>query len=67
MTGQIYVEKLTPTLVTKPCPIIFVAGAGQTGTNFLHTPDGREGWAYYFLSRGYVVYLTDQPERGRSP
>ena len=67
MTGQIYVEKLTPALVTKPYPIIFIAGAGQTGTNFLHTPDNREGWARYFLSRGYVVYLTDQPERGRSP
>ena len=67
MVGQIYVEKLTPALVTKPYPIIFIAGAGQTGTNFLHTPDGREGWAHYFLSRGYVVYLTDQPERGRSP
>jgi len=67
MVGQIYVEKLTPALVTKPCPIIFIAGAGQTGTNFLHTPDNREGWAHYFLSRGYVVYLTDQPERGRSP
>jgi pimeloyl-ACP methyl ester carboxylesterase len=67
MTGQIYVEKLTPALITKPHPIIFIAGAGQTGTNFLHTPDGREGWAHYFLSRGYVVYLTDQPQRGRSP
>jgi pimeloyl-ACP methyl ester carboxylesterase len=67
MTGQIYVEKLTPALVTMSYPIIFIAGAGQTGTNFLHTPDGREGWAHYFLSRGYVVYLTDQPERGRSP
>ena len=66
MTGQIYVEKLTPAHVTKPVPIIFIAGAGQTGTNFLHTPDGREGWAHYFLSQGYVVYLSDQPERGRS-
>jgi pimeloyl-ACP methyl ester carboxylesterase len=65
--GQIYVEKLTPPIVTKPYPVIFIAGSGQTGTNFLHTPDGREGWAHYFLSQGYVVYLSDQPERGRSP
>lgn len=34
--------------------------------NWLNTPDGREGWASYFLRQGYVVYLTDQPERGRS-
>ena len=35
--------------------------------NFLNTPDGREGLASYFLRHGYVVYLTDQPQRGRSP
>jgi pimeloyl-ACP methyl ester carboxylesterase len=31
------------------------------------TPDGRSGWADYFLKQGYVVYLVDQPARGRSP
>ena len=35
--------------------------------NWLNTPDGREGWASYFLRHGYVVYLTDQAQRGRSP
>jgi hypothetical protein len=35
--------------------------------NWLNTPDGREGWASYFLSQGYTLYLTDQPQRGRSP
>ncbi|KAI4160085.1 MAG: hypothetical protein LQ342_006036 [Letrouitia transgressa] len=35
--------------------------------NYLSTPDRREGWADYFLKRGYVVYLTDPPQRGRSP
>lgn len=67
MVGQIYVEKLTPPIITRPHGIIFIAGAGQTGTNFLTTPDGRQGWASYFLEHGYTVYLTDQPERGRSP
>ncbi|OCL14803.1 alpha/beta-hydrolase [Glonium stellatum] len=67
MVGQIYVEKLTPRAVTKPYGIVFIAGSGQTGTNFLTTPDGRQGWASYFLNHGYIVYLTDQPERGRSP
>ena len=28
---------------------------GMTGTNFLNTPDGRLGWADYFLSQGYKV------------
>ena len=35
--------------------------------NWLNTPDNHEGWASYFLRQGYIVYLTDQPQRGRSP
>lgn len=68
MVGQIYVEKLSPNPVpaSAPLPIIFIAGAAQTGTNFLDTPDGRPGWASYFISRGHTVYLSDQPARGRS-
>ena len=30
------------------------------------TPDGRRGWADYFLTSGYAVYVVDQPGRGRS-
>lgn len=66
-------EKLSPPApqppslhTTPPLPIIFIAGAAQTGTNFLATPDGRPGWAAYFLSKGHAVYLSDQPSRGRS-
>ncbi|KAL8828583.1 MAG: hypothetical protein Q9170_006543 [Blastenia crenularia] len=39
----------------------------STLENFLNTPDGREGWASYFLRKGYTIYLTDPPQRGRSP
>lgn len=68
MIGQIYVEKLSPDPAPEnpPLPIIFIAGAAQTGTNFLDTPDGRPGWASYFISKGHTVYLSDQPARGRS-
>ncbi|KAG8158150.1 hypothetical protein KVR01_011911 [Diaporthe batatas] len=66
MVGQIYVERLTPPNVLHEHPLVFIHGAGQTATNWLNTPDGREGWASFFLRQGYVVYLTDQPERGRS-
>jgi hypothetical protein len=68
MTGQLYVEKLSPHPAPSnaPLPIIFIAGAAQTGTNFLDTPDGRPGWASYFVSKGHTVYLSDQPARGRS-
>ncbi|KAJ6627418.1 Alpha/Beta hydrolase protein [Mycena sp. CBHHK59/15] len=65
--GQIYVEHLTPAVVTQPLPILFIHGQGMTGTNFLNTPDGRLGWADHFLSKGYELYIMDQPSRGRSP
>ena len=34
--------------------------------NWLNTPDGRQGWASWFLQQGYAVYLVDEPQRGRS-
>jgi pimeloyl-ACP methyl ester carboxylesterase len=43
-----------------------IHGGSQTGTNFTGTPDGREGWAQFFLRRGYAVYVVDQVARGRA-
>ncbi|CAN9241589.1 unnamed protein product [Alternaria alternata] len=67
MVNQIYVEKLIPPKPTQEHPLVFMHGTGQTATNFLDTPDGRTGWASFFLSYGYTIYLSDQPSRGRSP
>lgn len=67
MAGQMYVEALRPKVVSRKYPLVFFHGAGQTATNWMGTPDGRAGWADYFLTQGYVVYLVDQPARGRSP
>jgi len=67
MAGQMYVEALRGERVTQKYPLVFFHGAGQTATNWMGTPDGRAGWADYFLEQGYVVYLVDQPARGRSP
>src|SRR5262245_5100495 len=64
--GQIYAEYQIPRVQTHPYPIVMVHGAIQTGTNFTGTPDGREGWAQYFLRQGYAVYVVDQPGRARS-
>jgi pimeloyl-ACP methyl ester carboxylesterase len=66
MAGQMYVEVLRPARVTRKYPLVFFHGASQTATNWLGTPDGRPGWADYFLAQGYLVYLVDQPARGRS-
>jgi pimeloyl-ACP methyl ester carboxylesterase len=67
MQGQMYVEYYLPERRTQPYPIVMIHGAAQTGTNFTGTPDGRKGWAQYFVEQGYVVYVVDQPGRGRSP
>lgn len=54
--GQIYVEHLTPaTGALRKYPLVFIHGAGMTGTNFLNTPDDRPGWADYFMGQGYEV------------
>jgi pimeloyl-ACP methyl ester carboxylesterase len=66
MTGQIYAEFQIPAHLTHPYPIVLVHGGNQTGTNFTGTPDGREGWAQFFLREGYAVYVVDQAGRGRS-
>ena len=66
MTGQIYAEYQIPVHRTHRYPIVMIHGGAQTGTNFSGTPDGREGWAQFFLRHGYAVYVVDQAGRGRS-
>jgi len=66
MTGQMFVQYQVPHERRHPYPVVMWHGGGQTGTNFLGTPDGRKGWAEYFLEQGYAVYVVDQPGRARS-
>ena len=64
--GQMYAEFWIPQTLRCPYPVMMIHGNWQTGTNFTGTPDGREGWAQYFLRHGYAVYVVDQVARGRS-
>ncbi len=66
MQGQMYVEVLTPEVPRHLYPLIFMHGTGQTGANWLTTPDGRPGWCDWFVAQGWRVILVDQPTRGRS-
>lgn len=66
MTGQMFVQYQIPQDRRHPYPVVMIHGGGQTGTNFLSTPDGRQGWAEYFLRAGYAVYVVDQAGRARS-
>jgi pimeloyl-ACP methyl ester carboxylesterase len=66
MEGQVYVEVLAPKDVKRPYPLVLIHGAAQTNTNWMGTPDGRKGWAEFFVEQGYIVYMMEQPMRGRS-
>lgn len=66
MQGQMFVEALIPARVTHPYPLVLVHGLAQTATNWMTTPDGRQGWAEWFAGQGWAVYMVDQPARGRS-
>ena len=66
MTGQMFVQFQIPQQRKHRYPVVMWHGGGQTGTNFLGTPDGRPGWADDFLRAGYAVYVVDQPARARS-
>jgi pimeloyl-ACP methyl ester carboxylesterase len=67
IAGQMYVDVRIPAKQTHPYPIVMVHGGTRSATTYLGTPDGREGWAQYFVRQGYAVYVVDQPGgRGRS-
>jgi pimeloyl-ACP methyl ester carboxylesterase len=64
--NQMYVHYRIPDTREKKLPIIMVHGSNHTGMTYETTPDGREGWATYFVRHGYPVYVVDQAGRGRS-
>jgi pimeloyl-ACP methyl ester carboxylesterase len=69
LAGQAYVEYFIPQRLRRgprTLPIVMIPGGGLVGVHFLTTPDGREGWADYFVRRGYPVYIVDVPGRGRA-
>ena len=69
LVGQAYVEYLIPhelRMGPRTPPIVLVPGGALVGVHFLTTPDGREGWAHYFVRKGFPVYIIDVPGRGRA-
>ena len=64
--NQMYVQYQIPESQKFGFPIVLWHGGGHTGKIFETTPDGREGWATYFLRRGFAVYNIDGVNRGRS-
>lgn len=48
-------------------PIVLVYGGGGQGTDWLTTPDGRDGWPRELVAAGFPVFVVDRPGHGHSP
>jgi pimeloyl-ACP methyl ester carboxylesterase len=63
--NQMYVHYRVPA-GPKGVPLVLVHGSNHTGMTYETTPDGREGWATWFVRQGHPVYVVDHSGRGRS-
>ena len=66
MSDQTWVQYQIPELERGRWPIVMIHGAWHSGKTYLSTPDGREGWATYFVRQGFATYVVDDVRRGRS-
>jgi len=64
--SKMYYEKITPVTKKHRESIILIHGGAHTGSCYKSTPDGRDGWAYYFVEKGFEVFVPDWPGSGRS-
>ena len=65
IVNQMYVHYRVPA-AAKGVPLVLVHGSNHTGMTYETTPDGREGWATWFVRQGHPVYVVDHSGRGRS-
>lgn len=65
--GQMHVGFQLVANKRHPYPLVLVHGGGGQATDWMGTPDGRDGWLDYFLAAGFDVYYVDRPAHGRSP
>ena len=66
VVNQMYVQYWIPETRGALPPVIMVHGSSHTGKTYETTPDGREGWATYFVRQQIPVYVVDLPGRARS-
>jgi len=64
--NPMFVQYMLPERSRHAYPIVFIHGGGGQGTDWLETPDGRDGWVDYFVAAGWDVYVVDRPGHGRS-
>ena len=61
-----FVQYMLPANRKHKYPLVMIHGGGGQGTDWMQTPDGRDGWADYFVADGWDVYVVDRPGHGRS-
>jgi pimeloyl-ACP methyl ester carboxylesterase len=66
VTNPMFVQYMLPADRKHAYPLVMIHGGGGQGTDWLQTPDGRDGWADYFVADGWDVYVVDRPGHGRS-
>src|SRR5260370_31230143 len=66
MAGHAYVDYQIPQELKHPYPIVMIHRCCSARSSWNGTPDGRDGCARYFLSKGYAGYIIDQACRERS-
>jgi pimeloyl-ACP methyl ester carboxylesterase len=64
--NPMFVQYLLPADRQHGYPVVMIHGGGGQGTDWLETPDGRDGWVDYFVADGWDVYVVDRPGHGRS-
>ncbi len=64
--NAMFVQYLLPANRQHDYPLVLIHGGGGQGTDWLETPDGRDGWVDYFVADGWDVYVVDRPSHGRS-
>ena len=66
ITGQMYATYIKLATPKARYPLMLWHGGGLSGSVWESKPDGKPGWADYFLRAGHSVYLSDAFERGRA-
>ena len=66
LRNQAYVEYFRPQeLARGACPVVLTHNY-FSGAAWLGNAEGREGWAQFFLRRGFPVFIVDPPGTGRA-
>jgi len=66
VVNAMFVQSFLPSRKRHELPVVMIHGGGGQGTDWLETPDGRDGWVDYFVADGFDVYVVDRPGHGRS-